>query len=170
MPDPEPRRPWTQRIFSRVSIPMLVGSLLAGAALAAAGWALWLRPMLELQRRRYATISDVLYLYGLEMNYGRARKTYANDLDTLLATAPDGAARKAAMAGHLDLSTLTIVGDARKFKIEANALDADRTLIKIKGPIIDHPYSPLNGPTLQEGGSSVGGEGAPVLAPAPRPR
>ena len=59
------------------------------------------------------------------------------------------------------MNTLTVVGDANKFKIELNVLDADRTLISVKGPIAPRapPAAPLALPT-QTPAMSAGG--API--------
>ncbi len=164
-----PRPPWKERLFSASSLRLLFGALILGAAASGAAWQIWLKPLRVAQRQRFETTKDVLELYGLQLKYARAHGFYAGDLDALLALAPDGAARKARMAGHLDLTTLAVVGDAKKFKIEANVLDDDRTLIKIMGPIVDRPWSPKAGPTLEETGSAVGQNGLPV-APPPAPR
>ncbi|NNN04896.1 MAG: hypothetical protein HKL90_03250 [Elusimicrobia bacterium] len=164
-----PRPSWRQRLFSAASLRLMFGALVVGAAASGAAWRLWLKPQNDAQRKRFETTEDVLELYGLQLKYARAHGFYASDLDALLALAPDGAARKARMAGHLDLTTLAVVGDAKKFKIEANVLDDDRTLVKILGPIFDRPWAPKAGPTLEETGGSVGQNGLPVAAPAPAP-
>jgi len=166
---PVPQRlSWQQRLFTPALFKMLLAAAALGAATAGAAWWAWLRPARDAAAMRAATVDDVLALYGLEMRYAKAKGSYASDLDTLLTLTPDGAQRKARMAGHLDLSTLAIVGDARKFKIEANALDAERTLVKIKGPIADRP-APRTEVLLQDTGTGLGSDGKP-LAPAPAPR
>jgi hypothetical protein len=157
---------------SPATLRLIVAALAVGAAASGAGWWFWLKPQLDVARLRSETTADVLTLYGLQMRYHQRKRTYANDLDSLLALEPDGAARKARMNGHLDLSTLAIVGDATKFKIEANVLDLQRTLIKIRGPIRDRP-APRPEVIVRETGLGLGGDGRPVAptpAPAPAPR
>ena len=165
-----PRPSWKERLFSAASLRLMFGALVLGAAASGAAWQFWMKPQRETQRKRFQTTNDVLELYGLQMQFARAHGFYAGDLDALLALTPDGAARKARMAGYLDLTTLAVVGDAKKFKIEANVLDEDRTLIKIQGPIVDRPWSPKAGPTLEETGGTIGQNGLPVAAPPPAPR
>jgi hypothetical protein len=168
-PAAAPRPSWTQRLFNPSSARGLLLALATGAAAAGGGWWFWLKPHQELARVRFETDSDVLKLYGLQLRYKKAKGTYASDLDALLSLEPDAAARKARMADHMDLATLTIVGDAKKFKIEANVLDAERTLVKIRGPIQDRP-APRSEANVRETGIGPGGDGLPVApaqAPAP---
>jgi hypothetical protein len=176
-PPPKPAAPsWKERLFSAQALKMLVLTAALGAAAAAGGWQVWLKPQRDVARMRFETTRDVLSLYGLEMQYKKAKGVYASDLDALLALAPDGAARKADMGRHLDLTTLAIVGDAQKFKIEANVLDADRTLIKIRGPIQDRPAPraeivvPLAAGSGVDGGRPVAPTPSPSPSPAPAPR
>jgi hypothetical protein len=166
-----PRLDWRERIFSGTSLSLLFGALAVGAAAAGAGWKLWLKPQQDLARLRFETTADVLTLYALETRYKRAKGVYANDLDALLAQEPDAAARKSRMGTHLDLSTLAVVGDAKKFKIEANVLDAARTLIKIRGPLPDRPTPRAEGPLAPETGLTLGADGRPIAPePPPSPR
>jgi hypothetical protein len=85
--------------------------------------------------KRYHASIDLSRLYGLQAAYKRAKGAYANDLASLLSVDPDAAALKASLAANVDMNTLAVVGDAKKFKIELNVLDPDRTPIKIRGPI-----------------------------------
>src|SRR5579859_7611318 len=139
MDDEYPRPNWSERLLSAAALRAAGASLLVGLAGAAAAWRVWLVPREEAWRKRSETAQDVLKLYGLQMSYKKAKGVYANDAASLLSLAPDAAERKARMAEHLDLSTLAVVGDARRFKIEANVLDAERTLVSIRGPIADRP-------------------------------
>jgi hypothetical protein len=82
---------------------------------------------------------DISRLYGLQLAYKQAHGTYANDFAALLTVAPDAAALKASLSANVDMTTLTVVGDANKFKIELNVLDHDRTPFKVRGPITWQP-------------------------------
>ena len=117
----------------------LAAGLALGAAGAAVGWRVWLKPRRQESELRYETLRDITALFGLQLSYKIAKGTYANDLDALLTITPNSAALKARLAAHVDLSTLAVVGNAEKFKIEANVRDKDRTLMKLKGPLHEQP-------------------------------
>lgn len=121
--------------MNRKKLLAVAGGVALGSAAAAAWWRFSVVPERALVRKRYQSTMDIATLYGLQLSYKRARGTYANDLASLLSVDPDGAALKASLAANVDMNTLTVVGDANKFKIELNVLDSGRTLIKIKGPI-----------------------------------
>lgn len=115
----------------------IVGGLLVGAAVAAGWWKYFLVPEQALVQKRYQSTLDIARMYGLQLSYKRAHGTYANDFASLLTVAPEAAELKARLAANVDMNTLTVVGDASKFKIEMNVLDADRTPIRVKGPVAE---------------------------------
>ncbi|MBI2790216.1 MAG: hypothetical protein HYX59_16220 [Elusimicrobia bacterium] len=108
-------------------------------AVVAAGSAVYkkvvLKPELALATKRYETQMGLMRLYDLQMAYRKGHETYANDLETLLATAPDGAQLREKLKANLDIGTLAVIGDEDRFRLEANVLDPQRTLIKIRGPL-----------------------------------
>ena len=148
----------------------LAAFIVAGIAVGAAGavgvWSVWLKPLRDDAQIRTETVQDTSKLFGLQLQYFQAQGAYANDLDTLLALDPDRAAFKAHMARHLDMSTIAVVGNAKKFKIEANALDKDRTLIKLKGPVFEQDTTEAD-IRMTEASSSAGGDAGVPLAPHP---
>ncbi|MBI2385070.1 MAG: hypothetical protein HYV14_03540 [Elusimicrobia bacterium] len=108
-------------------------------AVAAAGSAVYkklvLQPELALAEMRFHSHEGLMRLYDLQMEYRRTHETYANDLETLLAAAPDGAQLREKLKATMDISTLAVIGDADRFRLEANILDPQRTLVKIRGPL-----------------------------------
>ncbi|MBI4371270.1 MAG: hypothetical protein HY552_03115 [Elusimicrobia bacterium] len=132
-PTEKPRR------LSALVLAAAAAGLAAGLGAGALVWRLRLEPRYEAALRRYETVQDVMALYGLQERYKRAWGVYADGLDALLSIAPDGPALRARMAGHLDLATLAVVGGADRFKIEANALDGERTLVRVRGPVAQAP-------------------------------
>ena len=159
-----------KRLFRPRNIAIAVVAVVAAVAIALFSTAAGLiarrfMPQSHAFDLRYETALDILALYRLQVSYKQANGTYANDLDSLLSLSPDRAAMKARMAGHLDINTLAVVGNADKFKLEANVLDAERTLIKINGPIpkrVKGHAAPIAEPSAAAGIE----EGAPI---APRP-
>ncbi len=126
--------------FQRTLTPgFLILALACGAAGTAAGWALWLKPQQAVAEKRYQTHQALMRLYDMQMAYRAGRGTFAGDLDSLLASAPDGATVRAILHANADDATLTVVGDAQKFRLEANVLDPERTIIKIRGPMGEPP-------------------------------
>ena len=114
---------------------LYVGLACALGALAAfAGGRILLKPMRQLTVVRYQSHQGLMRLYELQVGYRAAHGTYANDLETLLASAPDGAQVRERLRTSVDLNTLAVVGDANRFRLEANVLDPDRTSVKIRGP------------------------------------
>ena len=147
--------------------PSITAPIIAALAIGLAiGLWLWARPQSEFSPKRYETARDILTLFDLQLSYKNAKGVYANDLDSLLAISPQGAAIKARLAQHLDMGTLVVGGGADKFRLEANALDAQRTLVKISGPVPKRAHSSR---TLAEASSSAGSDaGAPVAPPPAR--
>lgn len=157
---------WKQRLTDRRTWLAVGAGLAVGAVGAGVGWQVWLKPQRELAQLRFDTMNDVLKMYGLQTAYKQAHGTYANDLETLLASSPDRAAFKARLASHVDINTVAVVNEGAKFKIEVNVLDKDRTLVKIKGPPPE--FVPRDAPkNIVEPGQAVDGDaGKPVLPPA----
>jgi|CXWL01.1.fsa_nt_gi hypothetical protein len=125
-----------KRQFQRTLTPgFLLFALVCGVAGTAAGWTLWLKPQQVTAQRRYQTHQALMRLHDMQMTYRAARGTFANDLDSLLAASPDGAKVREILRANADDATLTVVGDAQKFRLEANVLDGERTLVKIRGPM-----------------------------------
>lgn len=110
-------------------------ALALGAAGAGVGWKLFLQPARAIAAIRYQSHLGLMRLYDLQVAYHGAHGTYANDLDTLLASAPDGAKLRAQLAATMDINTLAVIGDATRFRLEANVLDPQRTSVKIRGPL-----------------------------------
>lgn len=146
--------------------PLILKGVAAGLALgalgAAGGWWFWLKPQRDLARVRYETFQDVSTLFSLQLHYKKVKGVFAPDLDALLTLSPDRDAFKARMADHLDMNTIAVVGDADKFKVEANVLDKDRTLIRLKGPIVTPPRA---APRTLPVASQTDENGAPIDAP-----
>jgi hypothetical protein len=120
----------------------IAGGLLVGAAAAGVWWKVYLVPEQALVQKRYQSTVDIARLYGLQLSYKRAHGTYANDFPSLLTVAPEAAELKARLAANVDMNTLTVVGDANKFKIELNVLDGERTPIRVKGPVVEKKGAP----------------------------
>lgn len=116
---------------------LIAAAGVVGAAAALAWRQMVLLPEQALVQKRYQSSLDIARLYGLQLSYKRAHGTYANDFASLLTVAPEAAELKARLAANVDMNTLTVVGDADKFKIELNVLDGERTPIKIKGPVAE---------------------------------
>lgn len=109
------------------------------AAVAVAGSAVFkkvvLGPELALAEKRLHSHEGLMRLYDLQLEYRKGHEAYANDLETLLATAPDGAQLREKLKATTDFSTLAVIGDEDRFRLEANILDPQRTLVKIRGPL-----------------------------------
>ncbi len=115
-------------------VPMLLLSLACAAAGTAIGWQVYLKPIRAIANRRFESHKALMRLYDLEMAYHAAHGVFANDLDTLLASAPDGPQIRAVLKATVDINTLAVVGDAERFRLEANILDEQRTAVKFRGP------------------------------------
>ena len=153
--------PPKQRLSHPKTLLAIVGGVALGAVAAAAWWRVMVVPAETLAHKRYQSTMDIVTMYGLQLSYKRAKGTYANDLASLLSVDPDAAALKASLAANVDMNTLTVIGDADKFRIELNVLDPDRTLIKIKGPI--PPRAPAAAPpVLRTQAPPMNADGAPI--------
>ena len=127
------------QVLRKLREPRTLGSIALALALGAAGagvyWQLALKPMRAVAATQYQSHIALMRLYDLQVAYGDANGRYANDLDALLMSAPDGAQLREKLKGCVDLNTLAVVGDANGFKFEANVLDPSRTSVKIRGPM-----------------------------------
>jgi hypothetical protein len=122
-------------LASPKALKILAISIALGVGSFAATYFLVYGPARATAKRRYDAQMAMLKLYDLQTAYRAARGTYAGSLEELLASSPEGPALRAELAANADINTLTVVGDEEKFKLEANVLDSERTLIKIKGPL-----------------------------------
>lgn len=146
--------------LDRKTLARFGAAAVAGLAVAAGVWSFELKPKMRLNKIRYESTLDVARLYGLQLKYKKATGIYANDLGPLLALAPDGDALKANLLANVDLNTLAVVGDARRFKIEINVLDGDRTPIKVTGP--NPGRHPAAVPAAVPEATPVSADGAPI--------
>ena len=119
-----------KRTLSYIALALAVGA--AGAGI---GWKVYLKPIRALADIRYQSHLALMRLYDLQVAYRAANGAYANDLDTLLASESDGAQLREKLKATVDLNTLAVVGDASRFRLEANVLDPQRTSVKIRGPL-----------------------------------
>ena len=110
-------------------------AVVLGFAGAAAGWKLYIKPIRATADIQYRSHECLMRLYDLQMAYHGAHGTYAGDLDTLLASASDGAQLREKLKASVDINTLAVVGDASRFRLEINVLDPQRTSVKIRGPL-----------------------------------
>ena len=162
---PTPPAP-SKTLFTKLQISPRLQTILAVSlvllATAFAGFLKWqVNPAHETAKKRAGTIQDLLTLYDLQKSYKKAARKYANSPEALFKIAPNGAALKARMGEHLDLNTLTVVGDAKKFKLEANVLDEERTFFRMRGPFVDPASRPTRDlPEATSAASDSGG--APV--------
>ncbi|MEK7384240.1 MAG: hypothetical protein AAB262_13260 [Elusimicrobiota bacterium] len=164
MDDPDVPIPltWRQRLLRPPAFSSMAVGLVLGAAIAGGHWWFQVKPRVEAARKIHDATMDLWTLYDLQMANKRSSGIYVNGLNALLATTKDGPALKARMAGHIDLNTVAILGDADKFKVELNILDANRTLLKVKGPIGRYLWTAAAAAPLPEASSSSDGMGAPI--------
>jgi hypothetical protein len=152
---------WKQRMTSPTALRAAAAGLLLGAAAGGAWWRCSYLPAQALVQKRVQSTLDIAELYRLQLSYKQAKGTYASDLGSLLLIDPAGQALKASLAANVDMTTLAVVGDAHKFKIELNVLDPDRTLIKVKGPVA--PRGPAAAaPLLRTQAPPMNADGAPI--------
>ena len=123
-----------RRLFSRTALIALAVSLAAGWAGAMIARRVYLDPLQATAETRFRSHMSLMRLYDLQVAFRSARGTYANDLDTLLGSSPDGAKLRDQLKADIDINTLAVIGDANRFRLEANVLDAERTAVKIRGP------------------------------------
>ena len=112
----------------------LLLSFAAGGGVAWLGGRLLLEPSRELAQLRFQAQGAMLKLHDLQTAYRKSKGRYAPNLDALLATSPDPAALRAELTARVDMNTLVVRSGAATFRLEANILDPERTLIKLKGP------------------------------------
>lgn len=115
-------------------IPMLLLALACAGVGTAIGYQVYLKPLRAIADTRYQSHKALMRLYDLQMAYRGSHGVFANDLDTLLASAPDGEKIRAVLKATVDINTLAVVGDANRFRLEANILDSERTAVKFRGP------------------------------------
>lgn len=127
------------RYKARLSDPrtlyIIAAALAAGAAGAAAGWHIYLKPIRAIAAVRYQSHAGLMRLYDLQLAYHAKHGVYADGLDALLASTPDGAQLREKLKVTMDLETLAVIGDGDRFRLEANVLDPQRTSVKIRGPL-----------------------------------
>lgn len=118
----------------------LVALVVAGVLGVCAHYYLSIKPQYEALMLRAQTTQDLFGLYTLQTAYHKRHGAYADDFEALVRTAPDGGkALRASLQAHSHLDTMVVAGDAEKFKLEANVRDAERTLIRVKGPRVGDP-------------------------------
>ncbi|MDO8756968.1 MAG: hypothetical protein Q7J64_03055 [Elusimicrobiota bacterium] len=110
-------------------------ALAIGAAGAGIGWKIYLEPHRAIARTRFQAHNTLVRMYDLQMAHREAHGSFANDIDALLAAAPDAVAIRANLKSSVDLATLAVIGDEKRFRLEANVLDPLRTSVKIRGPV-----------------------------------
>jgi len=127
------------QVIAKFKEPRVLGiialALALGAAASVAYRQVVLIPMRGVANIQYESHVALMRLYDLQVAYRDANGRYANDLDTLLMSSPDGAQLREKLKTYVDLNTLAVAGDARGFRFEANVLDPSRTSVKIKGPM-----------------------------------
>lgn len=156
-----PQSTWKQRLARPKTTANFAAAAVAAIVFVTGAWFFALKPMLKLNEMRYESTLDVERLYGLQLRHKKAKGTYANDLVSLLALAQDGPALKADLVANVDLNTLAVVGDTRRFKIEINVLDGDRTAIKVTGP--NPGRHPVVAPETMREAVPVSSDGAPIF-------
>lgn len=167
----EPKQGFISRFIAkrRLNEPrtwlVIAGGMLLGAAAAGVWWKYFLVPQQALVQKRYQSSLDIARMYGLQLSYKRAHGAYANDFASLMTVAPEAAELKARLAANVDMNTLTVVGDANKFKIELNVLDGERTPIRIKGPIPETKPASAPATLVPAAPPPMNADGAPI-APA----
>lgn len=116
---------------------MMALALVAVLVLAGAGaiWKFYVLPIREISNIRFQAHGCLMRLYDLQMAYHGTHGAYANDLETLLASVPDGALLREKLKASVDINTLAVVGDSERFRLEINMLDPKRTSVKIRGPL-----------------------------------
>jgi len=117
------------------NLGMIALALALGAAAAGIGWKVYLEPQRAIAQTRFRAHNTLVKLYDLQMAYYKANGRFANELDALLAGAPEAAKIREELKSSVDLNTLAVIGDENRFRLEANVSDPLRTSIKIRGPV-----------------------------------
>ncbi|UPT73097.1 MAG: hypothetical protein M0D55_14510 [Elusimicrobiota bacterium] len=123
-----------RRVMS--SKPAMIAALsvsLLSLAYGAFVWKTYFVPQKTAAEVRYRSHNALMRLYDLQLSRHKAQGAFANDLDTLLAGAPDAEKLREELKATTDINTLAVIGDAEKFRLEANVLDSERTLVKFRG-------------------------------------
>ena len=147
---PAAKTDWNAAFRQKRSPKLIAGSLALGVALSGLGWQFYLKPIRAIAEKRIQTQKAMIRLYDLQMTFRGAHGTFANDPETLINSAPDASALREQLKANADYSTLTVVGDAEKFKLESNVLDPERTAIKIRGPFPTSTPKPVEREALPE--------------------
>lgn len=113
-----------------VALGLAVAGTLGWAAYV---WKTELAPIKAVADLRFRSHNALMRLYALQLAHHKRTGAFANDLDSLLAGAPDADQVRAELKATVDLGTLAVIGDDRRFRLEANVLDAERTLVKFRG-------------------------------------
>ena len=152
---------WKQRLVARETWQAVVLGGALGTAIAGAWWKIWVVPEQAIIHKRYQSTMEIARMYGLQLSYKRAHGKFANDFPSLLTVEPDAAELKASLAANVDMATLTVVGDEKRFKIELNVLDPQRTPIRIRGPIM--PKAPAAEPSaIPAAAPPMNADGSPI--------
>ncbi|MCR4296503.1 MAG: hypothetical protein NUW21_13285 [Elusimicrobia bacterium] len=134
-----PLRSYLARLMQSLKEPrtlyMIALALALGAAGAAVGWKVYLKPIRAIAAVRYQSHLGLMRLYDLQLAYHAKHGVYADGLDALLASTPEGPQLREKLKSTMDLETLAVIGDADRFRLEANVLDPQRTSVKIRGPL-----------------------------------
>ena len=125
---------YKRQLFSPRSLAAMAVAGVLSAAAAYGYWKTVLKPLQEISEKRYKSHMTLMRLYELQLAYRKTHETYAKDLDSLLASAADGPQLRAQLQATVDMATLAVIGDADRFRLEANILDHERTLVKFRGP------------------------------------
>ena len=119
----------------RVRIAMILLAVMT--AFGCAGyWIKVLKPMRVIAETRFQSHVALMRLYELQIAYRGKHETFAKNLDDLLEGAPDAMALRASLKANTDINTLAIIGDADRFRLEANILDPARTAVKFRGTAV----------------------------------
>lgn len=131
------------RLTPGVARAIAASLLIVAVVLIAGGWLFYVKPQnVEFAQRSQAHRS-LMKLFDLQTAYHQVHGTFANNLDSLLAAAPDGPQVREQLKTCVDINTVAVVGDAERFKLEINVLDGRRTPMKIRGPALGpKPYIP----------------------------
>lgn len=121
----------------RVVSPASLAAIGISTALSIAGVAgfhtFFIKPRRAIIATRYNSHVALMRLYKLQLSYHAAHGTFASTLETLLSSTPDGAQLREQLKATTDITTLAVIGDASRFRLEANILDPERTLVKFRG-------------------------------------